>query len=344
MHKNKVSIIVPAFNAEKSIKKCLQSIQKQSFRNIEVIIINDGSNDGTLDVCKKLAKTCELKLFSISHSGPATARNMGLEKASGEFVFFLDADDYLPSNSIKVLVNQAKKERSDITIGSFTRRDFRKKRSEKIIPLNKNQILFKKQIALQGKKYLDVPNKNILFAFSWGRLFARKIIIKQKIKFNPHLCSFEDLDFNWRFLKHVSKVSFVSQNVYFYLVNHHNSSATFSFQKRPDELFGFPTALISIQKTISSLFSTTPVKISTDRAYVALSIIQLIRLCNQINLENIRAIFNYISFFIRTPKFCSYLKHYFPKNDESRIIPLLLRFQWSFGLIVFCKIKATLRY
>lgn len=110
----------------------MQSIQKQTYRNCETIVINDGSEDGTLDVCKRIAKTCKLKLFTVSHCGPASARNIGLNNASGEFVFFLDADDYLPADSIKVLLNQVKKEKADIAIGSFTRVNYRKNQKEKI--------------------------------------------------------------------------------------------------------------------------------------------------------------------------------------------------------------------
>ena len=95
MSKAFFSIIIPAYNAEKYIEKCIHSVLSQSYTDCEVIIIDDGSVDGTEEFCRKAAETAPfISVYRIPHSGAGAARNAGLRRASGEYVIFLDADDY----------------------------------------------------------------------------------------------------------------------------------------------------------------------------------------------------------------------------------------------------------
>lgn len=103
---NKVSVIVPAYNSEKTIKRCLTSILSQSYSNLDVIVINDGSSDGTEQIVKVISESDErVRLFSISNSGVSHARNYGLDHAEGEFITFVDSDDYIDKEMYEDLMS-----------------------------------------------------------------------------------------------------------------------------------------------------------------------------------------------------------------------------------------------
>ncbi len=115
--KPKITIIIPVYNAEKYIKDCLLSITNQIFKNIEVICINDGSTDNSLAILNNYAKVDErIKVFSQKNQGPAKARNVGLENASGEFIMFCDADDTYNADMCATLIKGIQKSGSDLAM------------------------------------------------------------------------------------------------------------------------------------------------------------------------------------------------------------------------------------
>lgn len=118
---NKVSVIIPAYNAEKFIRQCTQSVLVQTYGNLEVIIINDGSNDSTEKIVKELMKLDgRVRLVSIENSGRAAARNRGIEIASGNWLAFLDADDYWRADKLEIQLDIALKENSDLVYSNRT--------------------------------------------------------------------------------------------------------------------------------------------------------------------------------------------------------------------------------
>lgn len=136
---NKVSIIIPVFNGEKYIKKCLDSLNNQDYQNIEIIVIDDGSTDNTISIVKKYSN---VTLFRQANKGANCARNKGVELSSGSYIKFLDADDYLAKNAIVKQVNRLEKcEKNEIPYG-FSRNFYDKKsklRKVKFILNKKNQ-------------------------------------------------------------------------------------------------------------------------------------------------------------------------------------------------------------
>lgn len=117
---NKISVIIPAYNAEKTIERCLNSVIEQSYTNLEVIVVNDGSKDGTLLIASKVAKNdSRVKVISKQNGGAASARNVGLKIASGEFITFLDADDYIEKDIYMELWQAQKQNDLDIVSASI---------------------------------------------------------------------------------------------------------------------------------------------------------------------------------------------------------------------------------
>ena len=119
-NKGLISIIIPVYNCEQYIDKCTKSILSQSYRNFEIILVDDGSTDETGKICERYASGDKrIKVIHKTNSGPAAARNRGIEKAKGEFIFFIDADDYLEENAFGLLIGGYKKYKADIVIGNF---------------------------------------------------------------------------------------------------------------------------------------------------------------------------------------------------------------------------------
>ena len=104
--KNLVSIIVPVYNTEKYLSKCLDSLIKQTYKNLEIILIDDSSTDNSIAICKDYQKKDErIKIYQKENGGPASARNYGLEKARGEYILFIDSDDYIDIKAVSLLID-----------------------------------------------------------------------------------------------------------------------------------------------------------------------------------------------------------------------------------------------
>src|SRR5699024_7704751 len=111
----KVSIIIPAYNVEDYIEQCIKSVIQQSYSNIEIIVINDGSTDGTRKIIEKYIENNEnLVLKNQDNQGQSAARNKGIELSKGEYIMFLDSDDYLSTNTVKNLVSNIEKYEPDL--------------------------------------------------------------------------------------------------------------------------------------------------------------------------------------------------------------------------------------
>lgn len=177
----KVSIIIPLYNAEKYLEKCISSIVGQTYKNIEIILINDGSTDGSYEICYKF-KTQDPRILFINqkNSGVSSARNSGIDLSSGEYIMFVDADDWLDSDYVSIMVNSIGK--NDIIVSSFTEEtesnDISKKYFNKI---KNNEIIDSK-----SKLFLDCVNEKIYTYLIWGKLYKKQIIGNTRFVNQPY--------------------------------------------------------------------------------------------------------------------------------------------------------------
>ena len=117
-----ITVIVPVYNTEKYIEKCIDSLKEQTMNNIEIIVINDGSTDNTLKILKKLASgDNRIKIINQSNQKQGAARNRGLDLAKGEYIAFVDADDWIDLDYLEKMHNTALKYRADIAVSSMVR-------------------------------------------------------------------------------------------------------------------------------------------------------------------------------------------------------------------------------
>ena len=212
---NKLSIIIPAYNAERFILDCLNSILNDDFSNFEIIIINDGSTDKTQAIIENISDN-RIKLFNNKNHGVSYSRNYGLKKALGDYVMFVDSDDTIKHNSLKKMMNYAKKYKPDIIISQFE-----EEKSDLMIFENKkiNDII----------EALIVPNKNYLnsslLGYSWGKVYSKHVI--ENIFFDEKIRFKEDTLFNLNAYFNSKKIIIISDKCYNYVLN--ENSASFKF-------------------------------------------------------------------------------------------------------------------
>lgn len=207
-----VSVIVPVYNAEDYLEKCISSITAQTFADLELILVDDGSPDKSGEICDALAKTDErIKVIHKQNAGVSAARNMGLQTASGDYVFFCDSDDTLPRDAIERLYIKIK-DGYDMTTGYFEYVESNKKGN--LV----NTRRFIKTQAFEVKndfgKEFDLCWRSVVFTSSCGKLFVRDIIEKNNIRFNKNLIVFEDFDFVLSYLEVTKSIFVIDSYVY----------------------------------------------------------------------------------------------------------------------------------
>ena len=215
---DKISIIIPVYNVDKYLCECLNSIRKQNFKNYEVILINDGSTDNSLGICKKI---CEMdgrfKLINQQNLGVSHARNIGITESTGNILIFLDSDDFLEPNAIDDIYRSLKD--NDLVCFGYNRVFKNKiKKSEPNYSNNKEQIID------------NIFYGDSIGGYLWNKAFRKAIIINNNIKFNENIHFCEDLLFVSQYIKYCNKFLCISNSLYNYRMR--SSSATFNFYNK----------------------------------------------------------------------------------------------------------------
>ena len=203
-----VSVIVPVYNAEKYIEKCIKSILNQSYENFELLIVNDGSIDSTKSICEKYKKKdSRIILINKNNNGVSSARNDALKIAKGDYCCFVDADDYPDKDMIKLMVESAKKNKSDIVICEYN-----------YIYENTNKKEEFKLKKYSNKDFLElISDESTEYGgFPWNKMIKRKCIKKN---YRDELYYYENLIFFLENAKNIKSYSVVNKPLYNYLVN-----------------------------------------------------------------------------------------------------------------------------
>tara|TARA_B100000315_G_C14500717_1_gene552198 strand:- start:9 stop:1061 length:1053 start_codon:yes stop_codon:yes gene_type:complete len=340
-----ISVIIPVFNAEKFLQTSVESVINQTYNNIEVILVNDGSSDDSGKICDNYSdQYSRIKVFHKENTGPAAARNLGIERASGELIFFLDADDYISLDALEMLEDIYRKTSANIVVGNFIKIRPNNSKTNFDPKLTDNVLLDKKGIVNYVRNYLKKPNKYSLFSHCWGRLFNTLNIRKNNIRFDENLYTFEDVKFNFEYLLYIDELFFLNKPIYHHVLLENFTSATFNMNENPEKLFGYQKALEKAGIFLGSHNLNDNLISELGHAYMVYTIIQLIRLCGQLTKNNYDAIYSFIDDFIRNPPTSTNIEFYKPSRGDSKIIPILIRFKLTKLLIQFCNNKAKQRY
>lgn len=201
----KVSIIVPVYNTSKYLEKCLNSILNQTFNDYEIIVIDDGSTDGSTDIIKDyLNKNCNIRAFFQRNKGRGYCRNKGIKLSKGEYICFLDSDDYVQQDFIEKLYTKINNNHFDIVMCNYyTQND---EKTKKISINIKNDLCSKFEI----KRI--IPSLNNML---WNKMYKADLL--KNIKFNEQRI-FEDVDFLYRLYPNLNSIGIVTDYLYYYCI------------------------------------------------------------------------------------------------------------------------------
>jgi len=227
----KVSVIVPVYNVEKYLSRCLESLVNQTIKDIEVLVVNNKSTDDSQKIIDEYQKKYPdiVKPFQEEVPGAANARNKALEHASGEFIGFVDSDDYIEETMYEEMYNKAKEMDSDIVCSGYyrviedkkyTKMKFGNKRI-------KQEEVFDKNIYEQNLLFDEVP-------YLWNKIFKSSIIKEENIKFDNELRIYEDLLFTYQAFSKAKKISRVDKPFYYYIIQREGSLTQTLTEKRFD--------------------------------------------------------------------------------------------------------------
>ena len=190
----KVSVIVPIYNAYDYLRQALDSIAAQTLREIEIICIDDGSTDRSLDIIKEFqSKDSRVRIVTENNAGPAIARNKGIARVRGEYMIFLDADDFYEPELLSELYERAIKDNLDITLANF---DIFNNKTEKYSAptLERHSDIFDNGAVASKNEYPDYILESAT-GYVWNKLFATAFVREKCLSFAPELYVFEDVYF-----------------------------------------------------------------------------------------------------------------------------------------------------
>ena len=211
----KLSLIVPVYNVEKYLPKCLESLTNQTLKDIEIICVNDGSMDNSLAILKEFAsKDSRIRIIDNQHQGVAKTRNTGIEQSTGEYIGFVDSDDYIDIDFFEKLYNSATKSNSDIAIASIL------KHKNFFNIYNAKYTKEETAITIQDKIKLCEDKKHFFF-YAWNKIYHSGFIKENNIKFSEGQI-YEDVMFAIKALYYSNKIISVYGTKYHY-IEHENS-------------------------------------------------------------------------------------------------------------------------
>ena len=253
MKEIKVSVIVPIYNVEKYLDKCLESLLKQTLKEIEIIAINDGSTDRSVEIIQKYINKFNIKLINKTNGGLSSARNVGLENAIGEYIAFVDSDDFIHENMFKELYINS--QGSDIVFCGYNKFYFNK---------TEGSDIFKKlKLFEENKKYLGVEIYKHELVTVWNKIYKREFLEKNDFKFIEGIIH-EDDEFSLKVFSKAKNVKFIKNNFYFYRLDNQNSiTKNIDFIKKEK-------AYTEVLKTIEKLKSETNDTFTNLRLFIKL--------------------------------------------------------------------------
>lgn len=215
----KVSVVIPVYNVEDYVEKCLDSVVNQTLDDIEIIVVNDGSTDSSKEKINKYLEKYpnKIKYLEKENGGLSSARNFGMPHATGKYIAFLDSDDYIEKDAYEKMYNLAEKENADMVDCDFIWEYPNKNKMDKVKEYNsKEEMIEKGRVA------------------AWNKLIRRDIIERENLKF-PEGLRYEDVDFFYKLVPYIEKVVF-SREPYIHYVQR-QTSITNTQNSRTEEIF-----------------------------------------------------------------------------------------------------------
>ncbi len=203
----KFSLIVPVYNAQSTLCRCLDSIVSQPFSDYELLLINDGSADASGDICREYAdRYPAIRYFEKENGGVSSARNMGLDEVRGEYILFVDSDDFVSDDYFAVLSDALKNKAADLLMFGYRNFD--------AISKERDTGEFYENAAVGIAERVSSAMQRYLFSSLWSKVFKRQIIERHNIRFANDLAIGEDFAFIFTYAMHIRSIASISDKLY----------------------------------------------------------------------------------------------------------------------------------
>lgn len=209
---DKVSIVLPIYNVESYLETCVQSVKNQTYRNIEIILVDDGAKDNSGKICDRLAlEDSRIVVVHKENGGLSSARNAGYKIATGKYLMYIDSDDVIKADVVEKCVETMQKDQSDIVIYGYEKIDENGNVLETCTWGNK---LLNHDMMVE---HLYTAITEMSFGYAWNKLYRKSVIDESQILSDSKIIDREDLVYNMELLKNVDKVSYIDYVGYEYL-------------------------------------------------------------------------------------------------------------------------------
>lgn len=248
-----VSIIVPAYNVQKYLAYCLESLIQQTYSNIEIILVNDGSTDKTLEVARRYSNQDKrLVILEKNNSGVSDSRNMALCQAIGEYVLFVDADDWLEVDTLQICIERIQEEKADVCLFAYqseflNRSDIRTLFPDDRIFIGKDAVDLQRRIIGPINEELNMPQRLDSYGTIWAKLYRKDILKGILFEDLNKVGSAEDTLFNSSVFLRVKKAVYINRPFYHY---RRNNEVSVTKRFRPDLLHQWLLLFAEMKKNV----------------------------------------------------------------------------------------------
>lgn len=216
-----VSVIVPIYKVEGTVEAAVKSIQAQTYQNLEIILVDDGSPDKSGEICDRLAlEDKRIRVIHKQNGGVSSARNEGIIQATSDYLMFVDADDEIEVNAVETLINHQKLSGAELVIAGIT--EYYNKRIKNVCENDWDVVLAEST----PEQIIGICSKNIM-PFTPAKLFFKRVFTDNNLFFKEGLVCGEDNLLVFQYLSHIKKVSFVNKSLYRYYCFNSNGAARF---------------------------------------------------------------------------------------------------------------------
>lgn len=239
MESIKISVIIPVYNVEKYIRECVESVLNQTLKDIEIIAVNDGSRDNSIKIIEEYLSDARLRIINKENGGASFARNIGMKAARGEYIYFIDSDDFIEEDVLEILYRNSESEKMDIVCSCFSFYNDKTKKQKKA----RFTFPFEENI---NKGYYFLYNGEEINV--WNRLYRKEFLEKYNFRFIEGIIH-EDQDFGFKTILLAENIKYIKNYGYKYRVEREGS--VMSSQKREKNL----KSVQILKKELKNFFS-----------------------------------------------------------------------------------------
>lgn len=314
-----ISVIIPVYNVERYLERCLDSVVNQTYKNLEIILIDDGSSDGSGEICDKYAKLDKrIIVIHQNNSGVSAARNKGIDIAKGDYISFIDSDDTIEANMYEILLKNAVESGAEISYCGFSQIELNGE--VKYINNTLKKIILEKKEVVKGYFFNDAIK--LLMYCPWNKLFSKKIL--KTVRYREDLAIGEDILFVFECIRKANYLCMEDVCLYNYM-KRENSAMTSSFS---DKRMHYIIAAEEIEKICRDEF---PYAVKEAGLWVYMHKLNICRqlLCNPIFKKKYQKEFNEYKTYLRNSK-----KEYYHLLNWKRKLDYVFVFYFPIGYVL----------